>query len=231
MNKLKTSINATVATFALAVTSANAATTFITNTGGNAAALEGDAAGTVTGLTLSAEDGGGTINLKTIAIHSSGADPEELGMNTVSMGVSNEKWGTAFGAPGYQLWRFSFDQEIDFLGLGFIAGGGDIKMRLSSTAWAGETGTTGTGWSFSSTGIEGTFTINSADSPASLDFSSAGVSSIAADTEMTIAFDGAEADGGIQMTSFTIAAVPEPSSAAALFGVVGLCAVALRRRK
>ena len=53
---------------------------------------------------------------------------------------------------------------------------------------------------------------------------------VAADVNGEIAFsvDGAASDavGGFQIT-----AVPEPSSAAALFGVVGLCAVALRRRK
>lgn len=206
---------------ALAVSSAQAATVFLTNTDGNASVLQGAGADDVTALTLSAEDGGGTINLTTMSVYN-GANAQTLGMNNVGMGVGNERWGN-----GPQGWIFSFDQIVSFDGIGFNnLGGTGEGLKIESTAWANATvDATGQNWSFTSDGTSGRFSILAGAGPI-FDFTSAGVASVPAGTPIIIEHNAG--NGGGQMTEFTITAIPEPSTA--LLGGVGLLALLRRRR-
>lgn len=208
---------ALISTLALsgAFITANAATVFLTNDNGNAAALDGANAGTTTALTLSAADGGGTINLSTIAAVDGSAS--SLGMTAASMGVTNEKWG------GGQYWTFSFDQEISFDGFGG-SGTGNATFGIRSSAWVGATvDDSAEDWSF----ISGTgeFRANVTQFQ-SFDFTSAGVANVAAGTSITIEHVGGSS--GALMTDFTITPIPEPS--AAILGGLGLLALLRRRR-
>lgn len=214
----------------LLVGSSHAATTFLTNNAskilasdeGDAAALEGDGGGDTTTLTLSADDGGETIDLTSSAVFNGGT-AQTLGMSTVGMGIGNDKWGN-----GPQGWTFSFDQPVGFDGIGFNdAGGSGEGLKIESTAWANETvDASGQNWTFTSDGTSGQFNIIGSDGPA-FDFTSAGVSDVAAGTPITIEHNSG--NGGSSMTSFTITAIPEPSTAliSGLFGV----AFFLRRRR
>lgn len=203
-----------VAGLSLMALPAQAATTFITNTSGNASALNGVSSGDSTPLTLSAADGGGTITLTTI--NTSGNT--DLNMDGNSLGHGNDKWGAN------QNWTFSFDQTISFDGLSFETPPGGQPMVLRSAAWKDDADASGTGWSFSSDGTLGTFAL-SGDS----DFTSAGVSDVAAGTSIGFGYFGSTT-GGTELSSFTIGTIiPEPSSTA-LLGLGGL-ALILRRRK
>lgn len=202
----------------------NAATTFITNTSGNASALQGAGAGATTALTLSATDGGGTLNVNTIGVFVGGATT--LGMDGDSMGVSNDKWGDPT-----QTWSFSLDQTVDFGGFEFF--GGSLTYTFESVAWKDDANASGTNWSFTGNGTIGKFTFSYSGGSTnvvnaeSYDFSTAGVSSVPAGTQMSIYKSGG-ASGG-QMASFTLTPIPEPSALVlAGAGVIGL---ALRRRR
>ena len=197
----------------------HAATIFVTNDNGNAAALDGDGAGTITPLTLSAADGGGTINVTTIGAFN-GTGAQTLGMTSVSMGVGNEKWGNTD-----QRWLFSFDQTVDFDALSFSDS--NQGMKIESLAWKDDADTTGSNWSFTSNGTIGTFSFSTGDTtPKTFDFTSAGVSSVAAGTEIKI--QHVTGAGGARMLSFTITPIPEPATLAlAAIGLGGL----RRRRK
>lgn len=200
----------------LAATSANAATTFVTNTGGNAAALNGHEAGSSSSLPLSAEDGGGTITLTTTSVLRSG-NADELFMDADSMGVQNDKFGSE------QNWTFTVAQTISFDALTFKTI--NENMTLRSTAWVGDADATGTGWSFN--GTTGEFTILGSNGPGTYDFTSAGVSDVAAGTEIGFGFFTSAA-GGEELSSFTITVIPEPS--AVLLGGLGFLALLRRRR-
>ena len=207
----------------LLATAGHAATTFVTNTSGNAAALQGDGAGDTANLNLSVADGGGTITITTIGAFN-GNNTQTLGMDGASMGVGNNKWGNTS-----QRWLFSFDQEVDFNALGFF--GSSQGMKLESVAWKDDATASGANWNFSSNGSVGTFTFNSANGP-TFDFTSAAVSSVPAGTELKI--EHTSGSGGAQMGSFTITPVfapvtiPEPS--AALPGALALLLLVRRRR-
>jgi hypothetical protein len=213
-----------------AATSAQASTVFLTNNTasktlasneGDAAALEGNVANDTTALTLSADDNSETINLTTISIVDQNGETA-LGMDADSMGATNDKWGNS------QNWTFSFDQIISFDALDFKTINED--MTLQSTAWATDADATGSNWSFTSDGTLGTFSIlGDANGPGTYDFTSAGVASVAADTAITFGFLGG-AQGGEELTSFTISVVPEPSAFGLLAGCFGLTWVMLRRR-
>lgn len=216
--KLKLLIPTLLSAMAL---SSQAATVFHTNTNGNASALESAGADVVTPLTLSAEDGGGTINLTTISAYS-GATAQTLGMSVDGMGVGNDKWGS-----GPQGWVFSFNQIVSFDGIGFSTSGGNGEgLKIESTAWANAiVDDTGQDWSFSSDGTSGIFSILAGNGP-TFDFTSAGVASVAAGTPIIIEHNAG--NGGGQMTEFTITAIPEPSTA--LLGGLGMLALLRRRR-
>ncbi len=218
---------------ALAATSANAATTFLTNntagkvlasnegdagagltTGGaddgNNNGLDQDTAGASTALTLSADDGSGTIIITTSDVSGS----NKLVMDGDSMGHGNDKWGNS------QNWTFSLDQTISFDALTFKTINED--MTLHSAAWKDDGATSGTNWTFASDGTLGTFTFDGTS-----DFTGNGFSNVAAGTAITFGFLGS-AGGGEELTSFTINVIPEPSSA--LLGGLGLLALLRRRR-
>lgn len=215
----------------LAATSVQAATVFLTNNTSpkTLASNEGDAgvgltngtdnnglhldeAGDSTVLTLSADDGGGAITFTTINV--SGGN--NLFMDGDSMGHGNDKWGAN------QNWTFSLDQTISFDALSFKASLGAQTMTLKSAAWVGGTDTAGTGWSFD--GTTGEFSISGAGD---FDFTSAGVSDVAAGTSIGFGFFESTA-GGIELSSFTITAIPEPTTA--LLGGLGFLALLRRRR-
>lgn len=203
----------------LAATFAQAATVFLTNTSGNASGLQDTGANDVTPLTLSSEDGGGTINLTNVSVYN-GATAQTLGMSGVGMGVGNDKWGN-----GPQGWIFSFDQIVSFDGIGFNASGGnDEGVFIQSDAWIGAAvDDAGQNWTFDSTA--GAFSVVGSNGPL-FDFTSAGVSSIAAGT--TINIEHNSGNGGSSMTQFTITPIPEPTTA--LIGGLGLLALLRRRR-
>lgn len=215
---LKRTLSFVSAIGVLSLGAANAATTFVTTTGGNAAALDGHIAGSSAELTLSAGDGGGTIGLNTIGVFRD-TTPKALSMTSTSMGVENEKWGTTD-----QRWIFSFDQAVDFDALGFS--GTSNGMILESAAWKDDASASGSNWSFSSNGTVGTFSFNSSNGP-TFDFTGANVSSVAAGTEIKI--QHASGAGGAEMTSFTITPIPEPSAIA--LTCLGGLALILRRRR
>jgi hypothetical protein len=208
-------------------TATNAATTFLTNNTspkslasneGDAAALEGATPGTATPLTLSSDDGGGSITLTSTEISAAG----ELGMDADSMGNGNDKWGND------QRWTFEFDKPVSFDALTMITI--DEDMILQSTAWGTDSDATGSKWSFTSDGTTGTFSIFGSNSgPGTYDFTSAGVSTVAAGTEMTFGFPGG-ATGGEELSSFTISVIPEPASLS-LMGLGGLMLLPRRKRK
>lgn len=202
--------------------SVSAATIFVTNTSGNAAALQGDNAGTTTALPLDASDGGGNINLTTVSAYNGGT-AQSLGMDAGGMGIGNAKWGN-----GPQGWIFTFDQPVTFDGIGYDAdGGGSEGVKIESTAWANDTiDDTGQNWSFTSNGTVGTFTVQGGNGPL-FDFSAvAGASTVPAGTQINIEHNSG--NGGSQMTQFTISVVPEPGSLA-LMSLGGLL-IARRRR-
>lgn len=174
--------------------------------------LDQDAAGDSTALTLSADDGGGTITFSTINVSGS----NKLVMDGDSMGHGNDKWGNS------QNWTFSLDQTISFDALTFKTI--NETMTLSSAAWVGNTVTAGSNWSFDDT--TGTISILGSNGPGTYDFTGSGFSSVTSGTSITFGFLGS-AGGGEELTSFTISPVPEPS--AALLG--GLGALMLLRRK
>jgi len=180
---------------------------------GDGAPLNGASTGTVTDLTLSADDGGGTIELTSVNVSGGGS----LDMDGNSMGHDNDKWGAN------QNWTFSFDQTISFDELTFAVINED--MILKSTGWLGDTDATGTGWSFN--GITGEFTILGSSGSGTRDFTSAGVSDIAAGTDIAFGFF-ASAGGGEELTSFGITVIPEPSSM--LLSLVG-AGLLLRRKR
>lgn len=205
--------------------SAGAATVFEVNTSGNAAALEGDGAGDTTALPLSAADGGGTINLTSTAVFN-GTSAQTLGMDATGLGIGNSKWGN-----GPQGWTFTFDKPVSFDGIGFNAAGGSGEgVFIQTDAWIGAVvDASSENWTFDST--VGAFNVKGGNGPL-FDFTSAGVSDVAAGDEITIQHNSG--NGGSQMTQFTITPtsttiIPTPS--AMLLGVVGLGGLALRRRR
>ncbi|MBT8036430.1 MAG: PEP-CTERM sorting domain-containing protein [Verrucomicrobiae bacterium] len=143
-------------------------------------------------------------------------------MDGDSMGHGNDKWGNL------QNWTFSLDQTISFDDMTFKTINETITLR--STAWVGDADASGTGWSFTTDATYGTFSILGASGPGTYDITTAGVSDVAAGTDITFGYLGG-AGGGEELSSFTITAapVPEPSSTA-LLGLGGL-ALILRRRK
>ncbi|QTN31032.1 PEP-CTERM sorting domain-containing protein [Akkermansiaceae bacterium] len=217
--------------FCLMAVPAHAATVFLTNNTASKTLLsnQGDAlpllsagAGNIRTLTLSADDGGGTINMEFLRVQTDIAGNSgntSIGMDADSMGISNDKWGD----PSQGM-EFSFDQPIAFLGMEFIAG--STAITLESTAWGSDTtGQTGTGWTFTSDGTTGQLRIVGAGD---YDFSTGTFSTVAADTPMIMRRNSG-GSSGIGMASFTIAVIPEPSSAA-LLGIAG-CVFFLRRRR
>ena len=219
-----------VAGLAFVAAPAHAATVFLGNNTapktlasneGDAAILQGASAGDTRALTLSADDGGGTLNMTFIRVQSNIADGTgntSIGMDGDSMGIGNDKWGD----PSQGM-EFSFDQPIDFLGMEFISGG--TAITLTSTAWGGDAdGQSGTGWTFSSDGSTGTLRIQGAGD---YDFSTGTFSTVAANTAMLMRRNSG-GGSGIGMASFTVEVIPEPSSLA-LLGLGGLL-MARRRR-
>jgi hypothetical protein len=210
-----------IASLVLAATS-NGATTLVTNTSGNAAALAGDGANDTTALTLSAGDGGGTLNLTTIGVFND-TTAQTLGMDASTMGVTNDR----FGATN-QRWIFSFAQTLSFDGIQLIdevTNTSRDSMYITSSAWIGNTVTNGTNWTFDSV----TGTITTGDVPYSstaYDFTGAGLANITSGTSITIGFAGG--NGGTGIESFTVSPIPEPGSVA-LIGLAGL-SLLLRRR-
>ncbi|MGA0900203.1 MAG: hypothetical protein ACO3SO_07350 [Luteolibacter sp.] len=209
--------------------SGHAATTFITNLSpktlasneGDGLPLDGAGAGATRTLTLSTDDGGGTIDMTFIRVQSDIAGNSgnvTIGMDADSMGIANDKWGD----PSQGM-EFSFDQDINFLGMEFISG--STAITLESTAWGLDAdGQTGTGWTFSSNGTTGTLRIQGAGN---YDFSTGTFSTVAADTAMIMRRNSG-GSSGIGMASFTIDVIPEPS--AALFGGLGALLLLRRRR-
>ena len=209
--------------------SVQASTTFITNLSSKTlASNEGDAGigltngtdndglhldtdGDSTVLTLSADDGGGAITFTTVD-----AVPNNLFMNASTMGMGNEKWGNS------QNWNFTLDQTISFDGLDFQ--NNESAYSLRSVAWKDDAAASGTGWSFTSNGTIGIFSLTSGKI---YDFTSAGVSDVPAGTEIGFgAFGGA--NGGDLLYSFTISVIPE--SSVALLGALGSLSLLRRRR-
>lgn len=214
----------TAAGVALAVTTASQAATIfdVSDTAANGGALNGDTGGTTTALTLGAADGGGTINLTSDAVNQGGAT--NLTINNGTMGTSNEKWGT--GA----FWTFKFDQQVSFDGFTFDTSiGNNTPFDLTSSAWVSTAADdeSGTGWSFD--GASGTFSFNAYNNGGVIDFSSASVPNVDANTQITLSVEGVNGAG---MTSFTITpatVIPEPASLA--MGLMGLTLIAARRRR
>lgn len=206
---------------ALAATS-HAATTFVTNTSGNAAALAGDGAGDTTPLTLSAGDGGGILNLSTIGAFNN-TTAQTLGMDGNTMGVGNDRFGTV-----NQRWIVSFDQTLSFDGVELIdevTNTDRDSMYITSSAWIGNTVTNGSNWTFDSV----TGTITTGDVPYSstaYDFTGAGLANITSGTSITIGFAGG--NGGTGLESFTVSVIPE--SSALLLGSFGILLLLRRRR-
>lgn len=187
----------------------------LTNGGPDNNGLNGDTTGDSTVLALSADDGGGTITFTSVDVSSDAS----LFMDGDSMGHANDKWGNS------QNWTFSLDQTISFDALTFKTI--NETMTLSSSAWEGDADATGSNWSFD--GTTGTFDILGSNGPGIYDFTSAGVSDVAAGTSIIFGFLGS-AGGGEELSSFTISVVPESSSFALLAGCFGLAWIMVRRR-
>lgn len=188
---------------------------------GDALPLLGAGGGDTRTLTLSSDDGGGTIDITFIRVQSSitgNSGNTTIGMDADSMGIGNDKWGD----PSQGM-EFTFDQAIDFIGMEFISGG--TAITLESTAWGSDAdGQSGTGWTFTSDGTTGQLRIEGAGD---YDFSTGTFSSVSAGTAMLMRRNSG-GGSGIGMASFTIEVVPEPSSLA-LIGLGGLM-IARRRR-
>jgi hypothetical protein len=222
-------------TLSCSLFSGHAATTFITNNsssktlasnesdagvgltnGTDNDGLHLDTVGDSTVLTLSVDDGGGAITFTTTAI----AANNNLFMDSDSMGHGNDKWGHS------QNWTFSLDKTISFDAIDMFSY--NETMYLQSSAWVGDANTSGTGWTFD--GTTGTFSLlGSAGTDPLFDFTSAGVSDVAAGTDIFFGYTGS-AGGGEQMRSFTITVIPEPSTAL-LLGLGGGLLCLLRRRR
>lgn len=178
--------------------------------------LDGDSTGDSTVLSLSADDGGGAITFTTV--NTSGNT--DLLMDSSAMGHGNNRWGNG------QNWTFTLDQTISFDALDFQNNDNPGSYDLRSVAWKDDAAASGTGWEFTSDGTIGIFSL----SPGQIyDFTTAGVSNVAAGTEIGFgSFSGA--NGGEILRSFTITPVPEPSSFALLAGCFGLTWIMIRRR-
>lgn len=184
---------------------------------GNNNGLHGDATGDSTVLNLSQDDGGGAITFNTVSV----SNNKSLFMNTTSMGHENDKWGSN------QNWTFTLNQAISFDALDFAVDGGDSgKYILRSAAWKDDAAATGTGWSFTSDGVFGTFFLLNGQIR---DFTSSGVSNVAAGTEIAFGAFGS-AGGGDVLRSFTITPVAIPEPSAMVVVLVGVL-LQLRRRR
>lgn len=183
---------------------------------GNNNGLHGDRAGSSTVLTLSDDDGGGTITVTTVDV----SNNQQLFMDGTSMGHGNTKWGSG------QNWTFTLDKTISFDALNFQVNENSYSLR--SVAWKDDAAASGTGWSFTSDGTIGIFSLSSGQI---YDFTSSGVSDVTAGTEIGFgAFGGA--NGGDLLRSFTITpvtAVPESSSI--VLGLIGATLLLRRRRR
>lgn len=182
---------------------------------GNNNGLDQDTGGASTVLALSADDGGGSITFNTTSVSGN----NKLFMDGDSMGHGNDKWGAN------QNWTFNLDKTISFDALTFSTK--NETMILRSTAWVGDADATGTGWTFTTDATYGIFTLTGG--AGTFDFTSAGVSTVTAGTDIGFGFF-ASASGGEQLTSLQISVVPEPSSFALLAGCFGLAWVMVRRR-
>jgi hypothetical protein len=183
---------------------------------GNNNGLDRDRTGASTVLALSADDGGGTITFNTVNVSSN----QQLFMDATSMGHGNTKWGSN------QNWTFTLDKTISFEALNFQNNENSYSLR--SVAWKDDAAASGTGWSFTSNGTIGIFSLTNGQL---YDFTSAGVSNVPAGTEIGFgAFGGA--NGGELLRSFTITPItneiPEPASLAS--GLLGLTLILSRRR-
>ncbi|MCH7225126.1 hypothetical protein [Haloferula sp. A504] len=205
---MRNSLHFIIASLAMTAAS-HGDTTFLTNNTASkilapneadAAALEGVGATDVTALTLSSDDGGGTLNLTTNLVTVNAGTPT-LGMDGNSMGANNDKWGTN------QIWTFTFDQTLSFDGFQlFDSNQIKDKMSISSTAWGGDTVTDGSNWVFTQAGGVGTITTGIVPAASTVyDFTGSGLSNVAAGTEITIAW--VEGNGAVEMESFTVGSV------------------------
>ncbi|MCH7225124.1 hypothetical protein [Haloferula sp. A504] len=190
-------------------------TTFLTNNTspktlapdeGDGAPLAGIGASDVTALTLSADDGGSALNLTTVSVvDQNGATT--LGMDGDSLGVNNDKWGVD------QVWTFSFDQARSLKDISLSdANTVQDRLTISSTAWGSDTVVDGGNWTFTTDGTVGTITTAVIPgSPTIFDFDASGLSSVPANTTITIAH--LSGGGGVQLHSFTVGTVvldPDP---------------------
>ncbi|MEM9348150.1 MAG: PEP-CTERM sorting domain-containing protein [Planctomycetota bacterium] len=181
---------------------------------GNNNGLDRDRTGNSTVLSLSAEDGGGPITFTSTNVSGN----NQLFMDQNTMGHGNAKWGSN------QNWTFTLDQTVRFDGLDFAVNESSYSLR--SVAWKDDAAASGTGWSFTSDGTIGIFSLTNGQI---YDFTSAGVSNVSAGTEIGFgAFGGA--NGGELLRSFTITVIPEPSSLA-LIGLGSLLVAGRRSNK
>jgi hypothetical protein len=219
-----------IAVFGLMFASAGAqaSTIFLTNNSaktlasneGDAAPLAGAGAGDTTALSLSTDDGGGTLSLSTASVFDTNG-VTTIGMDADSLGVNNDKWGVD------QIWTFAFDKTLSFDGF-VLSEVNKVEDRLtiSSAAWVGNTVTDGSNWTFDS--VTGTITTGIVPAAsATYDFTGAGLASVTQGTDVTIAH--AAGGGGVQMHHFTVTVIPEPASL--LTGLMGMTLIAGRRRR
>ena len=218
------------------VTTSHSATTFLTNNTvsktlasneGDGAPLAGAGSGDTRALTLSADDGAGTLNMTFDRVQSNiagNSGEETIGMSSTAMGIGNQRWGD----PSQGM-VFSFDQEINFLGIEHNRVGSGTGITLSSTAWGndltGQSGGSGSNaWTFTSNGTTGTFSFSGFGD---YDFSTGTFSSVTAGTLITKRRNSG-GGSGTEMGSFTIEVIPEPS--ALLLSGLGFLMLLRRRR-
>ena len=97
---------------------------------------------------------------------------------------------------------------------------------MQSVAWKDDAAASGTGWTFTSDGTIGIFSLSSGQI---YDFTSAGVSDVTAGTDIGFAAFGG-ANGGDLLRSFTITPVVIPEPSAAILGGLGFLLLLRRRR-
>jgi hypothetical protein len=199
-------------------------TVFETNDNGNAAALDGSAAGDTVVLTQSNSDPIGMTFVRVQADIQGNSKNQTIGMTAGTMGISNEKWGD----PSQGM-EFSFDKDLDFIGMEFSLNAG-TGLSLFSAAWkddaTGQSGGAGANaWTFTSDGSVGSFKFFGTGV---YDFSAGTFSTVPAGESITV-HRSSGGSSGVGMNSFTVNVVPEPSSFV-LSGLGGVALCLLRRQ-
>lgn len=193
----------------------------LTITFANGDQLEGDEAGDVASYTDGMTSVSGTLTTRRVT-DSMGNAGSALNPNSNSLGVSGGSSSSQF--DGQESWTFDWDVNASFTGIQFGSFTSSDSFKISSSSWVGLSGVIPGTTSSSYDSSSGTFTLTDYGTASSTDdnFDLAAISGgvaldLAIGDDVTIMYGGSNG-AIIENISFSLTAVPEPSSAT-LFGL------------